>query len=158
MSTLFHVDFKNKKLIDKTETIHPTEEVKGDVITASPSSLKVEKKTTPALSKEEYFERLMDSGMVQVFVDPRRRGVKLPAGFKTQPYVSLNWSHKFNLKDFSFDALGVRGTLSFAGTDFFVDLPWKSIWGMVIGASPKETFRLWKEDMPKDAPIEFAQE
>lgn len=146
MSTVFHVDFKNKKLLEKKDT---------DVV----------EKTTPQasaptkISKKEYFQQLINTGMVQVCINPKARGVKLPASLKSEPVIMLNWSQKFHIKDFEFDDKGVRGTLSFNSTNFFVDTPWKSIWAIFLANNPKETMKMWEEDLPKEISLtDFLQE
>lgn len=136
MGTVFYVDFKNKVLLEK----------KTDVETSSAPD------TSPftSMSKKEYFQSLLNTGMVQVLVNPRARGVKLPPELKTDAVLALNWSNKFNIKDFAFDQKGVRGTLSFNSTAFFVDTPWKSIWAMFLTKSPKESMKIWETDVPKE--------
>lgn len=147
MGTVFHVDFKNKKLVDKVADIS---------LDATPKIIVAD---LPKINKKEYFEDLMNTGLVQVLVNPKMRGVKLPPSLKSEAIVALNWSYKFNIKDFSFDDKGIRGTLSFNSKEFFVDTPWKSIWGIFLTKTPKESMKIWEADAPKEISLsEFIQE
>lgn len=146
MSTVFHVDFKNKKLVEKQSDGSPEAEIKPDVV-AEP------------MSKKDYFAKLIDSGLVQILVNPKVRSTKLPADLKSNLYVALNWSYKFNIDDFAFDDKGVKGTLSFNSKSFFVNVPWKSIWAIFLPKSPKESMKIWEADVPKEISLsEFVHE
>lgn len=136
MATIFHVDFKNKVLIEKV-----CDEVEPPTTQTLPFT---------TMNKKEYFENLLSTGMVQVLINPRVRGVKLPPELKGDSLVALIWSNKFHIKDFVVDQKGVRGTLSFNSTNFFVDTPWKSIWAIFLSKSPKESMKIWESDVPKE--------
>ena len=60
----------------------------------------------------------------------------------------MNWSHKFNIEDFAYDELGVRGTLSYKDRLYFTNIPWSSVWAISFpnGTKPRE----WREDLPKE--------
>lgn len=132
MAILYTVDFKNRKLLSKKEIVDGEE---------MPDQTN--------LSKLSVFNEYIESGMTMVKVYTRSPGVSLPKSISEGNIVtSINWSYKFKVPDFSFDDKGVRGSLSFGGNIYFVDLPWSSIYA-VYSHSKNET-KEWKESLPKD--------
>jgi stringent starvation protein B len=129
MTTLFLVDFKEKKLIGKknldAEIPHPDQ---------------------TAIEKLMCFTGWVDQGMISVRVNTKFPGVELPASIKTQLTATIHWSKKFKLDDFVYDEDGVRGTLSFSNKKFFTNLPWGSVWG--IGLADGSETKEWSEDLP----------
>lgn len=149
MNTVFHIDFKNKKLIEKVSDGVP--DVDNFIVNAPTAIGPVDKYT--------YFSKLIDTGLIQILINPKLRGTKLPLNLKKEAFVALNWSHKFNIKDFEYDDKGVRGTLTFNAKDCFVNIPWKSIWAIFLTKSPKETMKIWEADIPREISLsDFIQE
>lgn len=96
----------------------------------------------------EYFDRVIQQGMVSVTFDPRRPGVSVPPAFASRPELMLNFSLRFNIADFEWDRVGVRASLSFDDGPFFCDIPWTAIWLMVS----RPTYSAYA--IPLDAPPE----
>lgn len=128
MVNIYYVDFKKKKLISKTNVAH------------KPSPRDEE--------KLDYFTTLIDRGLTQLLVDSTNTGVSLPSYIIGNPAVQINWSHNYRISDFEFDELGVRGTLSFNKKNFYVELPWESVWMMYRPEEGKPSCRSWREDAP----------
>lgn len=80
-----------------------------------------------AAEKLEHFTRLIDAGMVLVSLDTRKPGVSIPEGFRGDPQLGLNFSHRFGISDFDYDEQGVRATLSFQGNGHYCDIPWGAV-------------------------------
>ncbi len=74
------------------------------------------------------FARYIEDGMVMVTIDARPVGVKVPAQFRGNCQLNLNFSHRFFLDDFEYDDRGVRASLSFSGTSSLCDIPWPAVW------------------------------
>lgn len=129
MCLVLYVDFKNKALLKK-QTL---------------DSITVENK----LNKEklDYFHSLIDGGLTQVIVNGHIDKVLLPKNMISNFAIPINWSHKFNIKDFQYDSLGVRGTLSFNKKPYFVNLPWESIW-LIHRPDNNKLSKIWKAEAP----------
>ncbi len=81
-------------------------------------------------SVEDYYpimERLLDAGVAMVHLIPGLLGVKVPAQFRSEPILRLNFSYRFGIDDFQVDARGVRASLSFGGVNHFCDIPWGAV-------------------------------
>jgi hypothetical protein len=96
--------------------------------------------------KLETFRALIDEALVAVMVDPRIAGVEIPAALRGQPWVVLNFSHRFRLPDFAYDEAGVRATLSFPQGDAHVSLPWRSVFLLAQPSTRREV--PWPEHFP----------
>lgn len=79
-------------------------------------------------AKLEAFSDMIERGMVMVTVDARRPDVFVPARFKDDPQLNLNFSQRFYIDDFVWDEEGVRASLTFAGEAHFCRLPWDAVW------------------------------
>ncbi|MBL4817927.1 MAG: hypothetical protein JKY15_01670 [Deltaproteobacteria bacterium] len=77
--------------------------------------------------KLEVFEKLLDSGVALLMLDPRQSGVLVPPKFSGQPHLGLKFSYDFGLTDFGFDTRGVSATLSFDEGYFFCKVPWEAV-------------------------------
>lgn len=86
--------------------------------------------TEADLLKLEVFIDHIERGMTQVIVDATSEEVKVPPQFKERENLHLNFSLRFGVDDFDYDEYGVRSSLSFNGSYFFCDLPWKHVRGI----------------------------
>ena len=77
--------------------------------------------------KLEVFEQFIARGMVSVTFDTQAQGVDIPVQFRTRPRLMLNFSHKFFIEDFHFDAIAVCASLSFGGQPYFCVIPWGAV-------------------------------
>lgn len=94
------------------------------------------------------FTRMIDQGLTSVLVNSWVQGVSLPRELMNQARLLLNWSYRFHLPDFEFDEVGIRGTLSFASGDHFVQLPWASIYVMFLKNG--DAWAYWPERTPDE--------
>jgi hypothetical protein len=130
MATVYYVDFNKRKLLSREEAEQKISASKSD------------------LEKMSYFSSLLNQGMSTIRVNTKWPGVVLPSHLKDQLITQINWSTKFQIPDFQYDELGVRGTLSFNKTPCYTDIPWAAVWSMALahGGSSRE----WKESIPKE--------
>lgn len=99
------------------------------------------------LAKQNGFERLLQGGVVALHLDARHPGVQVPPRFASDPWLVLNFSWRYNLPDFTFDARQVEGSLSFGGRPFFCVIPWPAVFAMSNEARTEG--EQWLEDMPE---------
>ena len=80
-----------------------------------------------ASKKYGIFCKYIDNGMVSVTLDPRIKGVSVPAHFADRSELVLNFSHRFFIDDFMYDDRVVCASLSFSGRPYFCVVPWASV-------------------------------
>ena len=80
-----------------------------------------------ASKKFGIFCKYIDNGMVSVTLDPRIKGVSVPAHFADRSELVLNFSHRFFIDDFTYDERAVCASLSFSGRPYFCVVPWASV-------------------------------
>lgn len=78
--------------------------------------------------KLEVFSDMIEQGVVMVTLDARRDGVEVPAKHEGDPRLNLNFSHGFQVPDFTYDSDGVRASLLFDGRDVWCDVPWEAVY------------------------------
>ncbi len=108
-------------------------------------------KFIPVPASTEYqavMEKLLDAGIVMVHLIPGLLGVKVPAAFKNQPVLRLNFSYRFGISDFMVDERGVRASLSFGGVNHFCDIPWGAV--LAISSTPADEMYVWVENFSLD--------
>ena len=127
MSNVIHVDFSKKK-----QTLE----------TKKPDKLSSE--------KLDYFLDLLDRGKTQTLVNSDSPTVRVPGHLKKNPALLISWSYKFGLPDFEIDEFGVRGTLTFKGEPFHVDLPWVDVWMIYRPEDGIDSRRIWKQSAPSE--------
>lgn len=120
---VFFVDFKSKKLIKKeiVKNLNPEND-----------------------SKLEAFSKLIINDLVRVFINTKTSGLQIPKSFYSNQDLTLDWSLKFNLKDFKYNEYGISGTLSFDKKQSYVFLPWDSIWSMSTPNNSKNEQQFWR--------------
>ena len=131
MCVVFYIDFKKKVLLEKKVTEDSSKVISNDK------------------EKLNHFSKMIKDGLTQVLVNGYVDGVSLPKNMIKNYAIPINWSIKFNLKDFAYDARGVSGTLSFSKKPFIVVLPWSSIWLIHHPDSPKSS-KIWKSEVPSN--------
>lgn len=136
MCTIFYIDFKTKTLLEKIRD--------QDELTAIGKDSNRDKLA--------FFKKLIKDGLTQVIVNGYMPKVSLPKKMMKNKAIPINWSHKFNIKDFQYDLVGVRGTLSFSKKPHFVDIPWESVW-LIQHPDQAKSSKIWKEDSPPDFDI-----
>ena len=97
--------------------------------------------------KQSKLESMLQKGVVMIYLDARKPGVRLPAHLETQAYVALNLSYRFSPPDLAVNTWGVRATLSFEGRLFPVAVPWPAVFA--IRSHVTMEFWLFPEDVPE---------
>ncbi|MEM1348163.1 MAG: ClpXP protease specificity-enhancing factor SspB [Myxococcota bacterium] len=80
-----------------------------------------------AAKKLEIFAEFIAQGMVSVTLDPKATGVSVPKQFRDMPQLVLNFSHRFYIEDFTYDAHAVCASLSFQGVEYYCVVPWAAV-------------------------------
>lgn len=102
-------------LMDSKE--HPDEDV--------PKKIEIEEEKNAL--KKKFFESSLQSGITTLYLDPRIPGTVVPEKFMGQSMLVLNYSYKYNIRDFTFDDRFVVATLSFGGFPFRCVVPWEAV-------------------------------
>jgi len=98
--------------------------------------------------KQNKLSSMLERGMVMIYLDARKPGVRLPANLEAQAHVALNLSYRFSPPDLTVNVWGVRATLSFEGRPFLVAIPWSAIFA--IRSHTTMEFWLFPEDVPEE--------
>jgi stringent starvation protein B len=106
--------------------------------------------STEDAEKLQRFTELIQKGMVMATLDARKDGVQVPSRFATDPQLNLNFSHRFGVSDFAYDARGVRSTLTFGGQPYFCDIPWTAVWGLRSHVDNPDHVVLWHASLPAE--------
>ena len=100
-------------------------------------------------SKKDVVLALLQGPSVFVHLDPRKKGVVVPANFRKQPQlvlqVGLNMA--VSIPDLRVDDEGVSCTLSFSRAPFWCVLPWSAIYALVSEDGPG---MVWPDDVPPE--------
>ena len=103
----------------------------------------------PAASeKYAVFSRFAEKGKVMVTLDARRPGVSVPSRFAEEAQLNLDFSVRFGLADFAFDARGVRASLSFQRQPFFCDVPWSAVYALFSHVDNERM--TWARSLPRE--------
>lgn len=113
---IVRVDFRQRAVVDEAG------EVQEQFAEPEPEP------TPEPATKLERFSQMLEHGVVRVTFDTRVHGVQVPESFQGTPQLHLNFSVRFNLDDFEYDARGVRGTLSFNSGEQLCVVPWPSVY------------------------------
>lgn len=100
-------------------------------------------------AKLRCFRHLLDNGVTALHLDARAPGVQVPARFADNPWLVLNYSHRYHVADFAFDDDGVRASLTFGGVPFLCVVPWTAVFAITDDARTEGQH--WPEDLPADA-------
>ncbi|MCP4498958.1 MAG: hypothetical protein GY822_03200 [Deltaproteobacteria bacterium] len=94
------------------------------------------------------FEKLVEVGMVMVTLDTRRKGVQVPARFRNDLQLHLNFSHRFGIDDFLYDEQGVQASLSFHGRALRCVVPWTAVY--MMRSHVDQAVAIFPEDLPEE--------
>lgn len=77
--------------------------------------------------------KLLESSGIFVHLDPRHRDVVVPAQFKTQQELVLQFglNMRIPIKDLEVEEDGISGTLSFSRRPFWCKIPWIAVYAIV---------------------------
>lgn len=109
---------------------------------------KIDDASARAAQKKLALEAALERGRIQIRLDPRRAGVRVPAEFANEAMLVLNLSWRFPHTEMLINERGVAATLRFNGEPHRCVMPWRSLFALV----PTEGDPLvW----PLDVPTEF---
>ncbi len=100
-------------------------------------------------SKKDVVLALLQGPSVFVHLDPRKKGVVVPANFRKQPQLVLQigLNMAVSIPDLRVDDEGVSCTLSFSRSPFWCVLPWTAIYALVSEDGPG---MVWPDDVPPE--------
>ena len=100
-------------------------------------------------SKKDVVLALLQGPSVFVHLDPRKKGVVVPANFRKQPQLVLQigLNMAVSIPDLRVDDEGVSCTLSFSRSPFWCALPWSAIYALVSEDGPG---MVWPDDVPPE--------
>lgn len=101
-----------------------------------------------ASEKHAVFSRFVEKGKVMVTLDTRRPGVTVPPRFSEEPQLNLDFSQRFGLADFAYDARGVRASLSFQRQPFFCEVPWSAVYSLYTHVDNERL--TWARSLPTE--------
>lgn len=100
-------------------------------------------------AKQRCFRHLLEDGVTALHFDARAPGVSVPERFRSDPWLVLNYSYRYNVADFTFDENEVRATLQFGGQPHLCIVPWKAVFAITDEA--RSQGQHWQEDLPTDS-------
>ncbi len=102
-------------------------------------------------SKKDVMLDLLAKSGVFIYLDPRREGVVVPAGFKKQPELMLQigLNMAVAIRDLEVDDEGVTCTLSFNRSPFWCRMPWHAVFALVSDEDRRGA--VWAEDAPRES-------
>lgn len=100
-------------------------------------------------SKKDVVLALLQGPSVFVHLDPRKKGVVVPANFRKQPQLVLQigLNMAVQIPDLRVDDDGITCTLSFSRSPFWCALPWSAIYALVSEDGPG---MVWPDDVPPE--------
>ena len=90
----------------------------------------------------------LEQGLTMIHLDARRPGVLVPEHLKHEPHLLLNLSYRFQPPDLAVGEWGVRCTLTFAGKQFTIAVPWSALYA--ISSHHSKEFWMYPDDMPRE--------
>jgi stringent starvation protein B len=100
-------------------------------------------------SKRDVVLALLQGPSVFVHLDPRKKGVVVPANFRKQPQLLLQigLNMAVAIPDLRVEDEGISCTLSFNRSPFWCVLPWSAIYALVSEDGPG---MVWPDDVPPE--------
>ena len=108
-------------------------------------------------SKQQAFLALLREGWTSLHIDARRPGVIVPAAFRREAHLVLQYGHDLPIPipDLEVDEYGVRATLSFSRNAQLTVIPWTAVY---VVACDDGRGVLYSEDVPEDVPVIAARQ
>lgn len=100
------------------------------------------------LAKKRLLEQALDRGVVQLRLDARRPGVRVPEHLVAESSLALNISLRFPDTGLVINDRGVAASLRFGGSRFRCVIPWPALWGMLVPGA--ESLHVWPPDLPEE--------
>ncbi|HVV48555.1 MAG TPA: ClpXP protease specificity-enhancing factor SspB [Polyangia bacterium] len=100
---------------------------------------------------------LLKEGWTSLHLDARRAGVVVPASFRGEAHLVLQYGHDLPIAipDLEVDDQGVRATLSFSRQEHLTVVPWSAVYAVVCMDGRGV---LYPEDVPSDVSVIAAPE
>ncbi len=106
--------------------------------------------------KHRVFEAMLEHGLTAVVLDPQLPGVVVPRWLHKQDTLVLNYSWRFQISDFRFDAEAVEASLSFRGTPTYCRVPWDAV--IAIRSEVVQHSFTWTDILPPELLSALARE
>lgn len=102
--------------------------------------------------KKEVALALLERSNVDVYLDPRAKGVVVPPQFRKEPrlILKIGLNMPVPIPDLRLDDESMSCTLSFKGTKFFCVVPWLSVFAMV---GDDGRGMVWPDDVPQELAV-----
>lgn len=107
--------------------------------------------------KKEVALALLERSNVDVYLDPRAKGVVVPPQFKKEPrlILKIGLNMPVPIPDLRVDDESMSCTLSFSRTPFYCVVPWPSVFAMV-GEDGRGM--VWPDDVPQELAVRVVEE
>src|SRR5579859_3837669 len=106
--------------------------------------------------KKEVALALLERSNVDVYLDPRAKGVVVPPQFRKEPrlILKIGLNMPVPIPDLRLDDEGMSCTLSFNRAPFFCVVPWPSVFAMV---GDDGRGMIWPDDVPPEVQAQGQQ-
>jgi stringent starvation protein B len=107
--------------------------------------------------KKEVALALLERSNVDVYLDPRAKGVVVPPQFRKEPrlILKIGLNMPVPIPDLRLDEESMSCTLSFSRTPFFCIVPWDSVFAMV---GDDGRGMVWPDDVPQELAVRVVEE
>lgn len=107
--------------------------------------------------KKEVALALLERSNVDVYLDPRSKGVVVPPQFRKEPrlILKIGLNMPVPIPDLRLDDESMSCTLSFSRSPFFCVVPWESVFAMV---GDDGRGMVWPDDVPQELAVRVVEE
>lgn len=107
--------------------------------------------------KKEVALALLERSNVDIYLDPRARGVVVPPQFRKEPrlILKIGLNMPVPIPDLRLDEESMSCTLSFSRSPFYCVVPWTSVFAMV---GDDGRGMVWPDDVPQELSVRAAEE
>src|SRR4030095_3652418 len=107
--------------------------------------------------KKEVALALLERSNVDVYLDPRAKGVVVPPQFRKEPrlILKIGLNMPVPIPDLRLDDESMSCTLSFNRAKFFCVVPWLSVFAMV---GDDGRGMVWPDDVPQELAVRVVEE
>ena len=107
--------------------------------------------------KKEVALALLERSNVDVYLDPRAKGVVVPPQFRKEPrlILKIGLNMPVPIPDLRLDDESLSCTLSFSRSPFYCVVPWPSVFAMV---GDDGRGMVWPDDVPQELAVRVAQD
>lgn len=107
--------------------------------------------------KKEVALALLERSNVDVYLDPRSKGVVVPPQFRKEPrlILKIGLNMPVPIPDLRLDDESMSCTLSFSRSPFYCVVPWESVFAMV---GDDGRGMVWPDDVPQELAVRVVEE